>query len=313
MYKKLKNVDLNLLIALDVLLDELHVSKAASKLSLSQSATSRALARLRETFNDPLLIRSGNGMMMTDRASYLKPLVKKNLVCMQKLFVDEEFSPLTATKTFRFRATSYVAQTYMLGIIGKIKKQAPNCNIILDNITAKNLTANSGSGSDLFICGNGFSVPPNYKTRSLVSDEMACIMSKYHPLANKVLTLKDYISYGHCQLSLGKGSAGSAIDKHLTRLGLKRDIYFKTPYIMACLEVVGRSELLHTNGSNIARKYLNTFGLVIKPLPFQTPDLTLGLYWHPVHHHNPAHIWLRKLSQKEIQATLSEPLEIAPI
>lgn len=306
MYKNLRSVDLNLLIALDVLLEELHVSRAADKLSLSQSATSRVLTRLRETFNDPLLIRTSNGMIMTSRAEQLKPQVKENLINMERLFVGDEFFPLKTTRSFRFRATGYVAQAYLPRIISRITHEAPNCEVTIGNLTAKSFTSKEESEIDLLICGNGFNVPQSYKVRPLGSDEMVCIMSKNHPLAYKDLTLEDYTSYGHCQMSLGNNTGISAIDEKLAQLGVKRHISLKMSHIMACLEVVGNSELIHTNGSNIAKKYLKTFNLIIKPLPFDFPHLYHGLYWHPVHHHNPAHIWLRKLAIEEIQKSFNQ-------
>jgi DNA-binding transcriptional LysR family regulator len=306
MYKNLRSVDLNLLIALDVLLEELHVSRAADKLSLSQSATSRVLTRLRETFNDPLLIRTSDGMIMTARAEQLKPQVKENLINMQRLFVGDEFFPLKTTRSFRFRATGYVAQAYLPRIVSRITNEAPNCEVTIGNLTAKSFTSKEESEIDLLICGNGFNVPQNYKVRPLGSDEMVCIMSKDHPLAYKELTLEDYISYGHCQMSLGNNTGASAIDEQLAQLGVKRHISLKMSHIMACLEITGNSELLHTNGSNIAKKYLKTFNLIIKPLPFEFPHLSHSLYWHPVHHHNPAHIWLRKLAIEEIQKSFTQ-------
>ncbi len=85
MYRNLQSMDLNLLIALDVLLQEQHVSRASEHLSLSQSATSRILARLRDMFSDPLLVKTGDGMVMTERAKQLKPMIKHSLDVMEKL------------------------------------------------------------------------------------------------------------------------------------------------------------------------------------------------------------------------------------
>jgi DNA-binding transcriptional LysR family regulator len=294
-------MDLNLLIALDVLLDEGHVSRAASKLSLSQSATSRVLAKLREMFADPLLVRTSEGMIMTDRARQLRPLIKENLDSLGKLFVDEGFNPQTTTKHFCLRATSYVAQAYLPEVISKISEQAPNCTISIGNLSAKDFSGADEKEVDLIICGDGFTIPQNYKSRMLGIDKMVCIMNKHHPLAKKDLTLEDYVAYGHCQMSLGAGSIAASVDSFLMKLEKSRQVRLKLPHVMACLEMVGKSEYLHTNAENLAKKFLPTFNLTMKELPFKFPDLTYTMYWHPVHQKNPAHVWLRNCCNDEIK------------
>jgi len=301
MYRSLQNLDLNLLIALDVLLEERHVSRAADKLSLSQSATSRVLAKLRDMFADPLLVRTSEGMIMTERAKQLKPLIKDNLDCLEKLFIGEAFNPKTTTKHFCLRATSYVAQAYLPELVEKISKEAPNSTISIGNLSAQDLSGANEKEVDLFICGDGFSIPQNYKSRRLGIDKMVCIMSKNHPLAEKELTLESYTAYSHCQMSLGVGNIAASVDSILAKLQTSRQVRLKLPHVMACLEMVGKSEYLHSNAANLAKKFLTTFNLTMKALPFEFPQLTYAMYWHPVHQQNPAHIWLRNCCHEEIK------------
>lgn len=305
MYKNLKNMDLNLLIALDVLFEERHVSRAANQLSLSQSATSRVLAKLREMFDDPLLIRTSAGMVMTERARQLKPLIKENLDGMEKLFVGKQFDPKTTSRHFSFRATSYVSQAYLPEVVSRISREAPDSTVSIDNLEGKNLTEKEDKDIDIVICGDGFNIPPNYKSRFLGADQMVCIMSQNHPLAGKELTLKDYSAFGHCQMSLGVGNVASSVDRKLAELEHKRKIRLKLPHVMACMEMVGKTELLHTNAANLGKKFLSTFNLTMKSLPFDFPHLDYACYWHPVHHQNPAHIWLRQICQEEIKRLFS--------
>ena len=181
MYKNLQNMDLNLLIALDVLLQEQHVSRAAEKLSLSQSATSRILARLRDMFDDPLLIKSSDGMVMTQRANQLKPMIKNSLDVMEKLFIGDSFDPKTSMRHFTFRATSYVSQAYLPDVVSRINREAPNCTISIDNLSGENINSKQNKGIDIVICGDGFDIPVNFKKRHLGQDKMVCIMSKKSP------------------------------------------------------------------------------------------------------------------------------------
>ncbi|NQZ79948.1 MAG: LysR family transcriptional regulator [Colwellia sp.] len=301
MYRSLQNMDLNLLIALDVLLEEGHVSRAANKLSLSQSATSRVLAKLRDMFDDPLLVRTSEGMIMTERAKHLKPLVKDNLDCLEKLFIGETFNPKTTTKHFCLRATSYVAQAYLPEVIKRISKEAPNSTISIGNLSAQDFSGADEKEVDLIICGDGFNIPQNYKSRMLGIDKMVCIMSQQHPLAKKELTLENYVNYSHCQMSLGVGNIAASVDSFLAKLEKNRHVRLKLPHVMACLEMVGKSEYLHTNAANLAKKFLSTFNLTMKKLPFEFPDLAYAMYWHPVHQQNPAHVWLRSCCHEEIK------------
>ncbi len=302
MYRNLRGLDLSLLVALDVLFEELHVSRAANKLSLSQSATSRTLARLRDMFDDPLLLRTAEGMVMTERAKQLKPLVKDCLDGAEKLFMGDNFEPNASTRHFSFSATSYVAQAYLPEVMSKIRLEAPNCTVSLDNLSAVNLNGNDEERVDLIICGDGFNIPQNYKSRHLGRDKMVCIMSNKHPLAKKrSFSVKDYVAYGHCQMSLGTSNTLISVDSHLAALNEKRIVRLKLPHVMACMEMVGKTDLLHTNASNLNRKFLKEFNLTIKELPFDFPNLDYAIYWHPIHHQNPAHIWLRNRCVDEIK------------
>ncbi len=299
MYKNLQGLDLNLLVAIDVLFEERHVSRAADKLSLSQSATSRILAKLRDMFDDQLLVRTSDGMVMTVRAKQLKPLIRENLDNLDKLFIGEKFDPKVTTKHFCLRATSYVAQAYLPEVIRRLNKEAPNCTISIGNLSAKHLA--DKDETDLVICGDGFNIPQNYKSRQLGIDKMMCIMSNDHPLAQQKLTLDHYTAYGHCQMSLGVGNPASSVDKCLAELGKSRQVRLKLPHVMACMEMVGKSEYLHTNAANLAKKFLSTFNLTMKALPFEFPDIKYAMYWHPIHQQNPAHLWLRTLCNEEIK------------
>ena len=302
MYRNLVGLDLNLLIALDVLFEELHVSRAADKLSLSQPATSRILGRLRDMFDDPLLVRTADGMVMTERAKHLKPLVKENLDGMQKLFIGDSFEPKTTNRHFCFRATSYVSQAYLPEVMSRVNREAPNCSVSIGNLSEQELTSKDDKEVDLVICGDGFNIPQNYKLRRLGSDQMVCIMSKNHPLAaKKQLSLEDYLSYGHCQMSLGGGSFAESVDQYLVQINQKRQIRLKLPHVMACMEMVGKSDFFHTNTSNLAKKFLPVFNLTMKQLPFKFPLIDYTIYWHPIHHQNPAHVWLRKICIEEIK------------
>ena len=301
MYRNLQNMDLNLLIALDVLLQEQHVSRASDHLSLSQSATSRVLSRLRDMFGDPLLVKTGDGMVMTQRAKQLKPMIKHSLDVMEKLFIGDTFDPLTTTRNFSLRATSYVSQAYLPEVVSRIAREAPNCSIQIENLSGENFNSQQNEDVDLIICGDGFDIPQNFKQKHIGVDKMICIMSKNHPLAHKKISLNDYVSYGHCQMTLGVGSVTASIDRLLGRIKHKRHVRLKLPHVMACMEMVAKSDFLHTNASNLARKFLPVFNLTMKELPFEYPLMDYSIYWHPIHHQNPAHVWLRNICSDEIK------------
>ncbi|MEM9181725.1 MAG: LysR family transcriptional regulator [Pseudomonadota bacterium] len=300
----LRSVDLNLLIALDVLLEEQHVSRAAQRINLTQSATSRLLGRARELFGDSLLVRSGSAMMLTERARSLQPHLRETIEQVQGLFEASAFDPSTTERRFRILGTSYVAQTFIPSVVRRLTDQAPGCSLAIESILPTRSWLHEQTHVDLAVFGTGIEVPETFRVRRVGSDNMVCVMRRGHPAARGTFTVKDYVSFDHCLLSMGGESFTTTIDRALDEHGLARRAVLKLPQVMACMEVAGCTNLFFTVASRLATKFLDLFDLTMRPLPVEFPELTYRLGWHPIHQNNPAHQWLRQACAEEIEALL---------
>jgi len=303
MYESLKKLDLSLLIALDMLLREKHVSRAADKLDLSQPGMSRALARLRELFGDPLLVRGRSGMMLTERAEALAPEVQMFLDQAQRLFDAGGFDAAQSTRKFSIRATHYAMQTYLPEIVRSFRRQAPNASLVIEDLKVHDLEMEVSPSCDLAIAGPDIIQPETYIRRKLGEDRFVCIMSADHPLADKELTLDDYLAYPQCVVSMG-GGPSTKVDEALAQVGKRRRAALFLPNSLAALEMMRGSDFLITAACNQVRRFAEQFGLIWKDLPFPHMPVTYHLVWHPLYQDNLAHRWFRTLVQDHMQKAL---------
>ena len=191
-HTELAGVDLNLVLALDALLAERHVTRAAARLGIKQSAASHALARLRDVLGDPLLVRGPRGTMIpTPRATALAPAIHRILVDLSAaLRGDDAFDPATARRTFRIASTDYVELVLMPRLVERLGRIAPNIDLWLHTLV--------DHGDDAFAAGTvdvvigpprGADRPAGSYEKVLFDESFTCIVRAAHPLASSKLTL----------------------------------------------------------------------------------------------------------------------------
>ncbi len=290
----LRRVDLNLLVALDALLAECHVSRAAEKLGLSQPAMSRMLAKMRTMFGDPLLVRGQGGLMPTERAQELRPRLRDILDQTQQILEKQTFDPARTDRQFRIRATHYGMQTFLPAVAARFCREAPGATLDIRALDAFSLDYERGHDSDLAIAVDQIHVPESYMQKKIAADHFVCVMDGDHPLAKSKLTLEGYLGYRHIQVTMG-GGPNIPADDILAGQGRARRKAIHITNAAAGLAMLKGSDLLMTQTTRLALPLAAQLGLVIKPLPFELPPVTYRLAWHPVHHHHEAHRWLRKL------------------
>ncbi len=300
MHDDLRKFDLNLLVALDALLEEKHVSRAATRLGLSQPAMSRMLARTRDAFDDPLLVRGGGGLILTERAMELRPKLLNALDQVEQLFDADEFDPATASRVFRLKATHYVIQNFLPDIVRRYFAVASHAGLVIDDLKAHDLESDHNASADLSIVANGIDVPQTFMRKKLGNDKFVCVMSREHPLAKKGLTLDTYLNYRHVIVLLGSG-LHTPIDALLQGMGRTREKALHVVNSLAAMDMLRGSELLMTVSSRQVDRYADDLGLVWHELPFEVPEVEYSLVWHPVHQQNAAHGWFRKFIYKEMR------------
>lgn len=301
----LERVDLNLLIYLDVLLREKNVTRAAEQLGVTQPAMSNILRRLRTLFNDPLLIRSSEGMTPTERALELQPRIRDALSDLALILEPRtEFRPFTSTRVFRIMTSDYAEATLVPRLVKAMRSEAPN--VVLDFLTPSDVSYRDMEQGKVDLAINRFNeIPQSFHQVLVWRDSFSCLLSPSHPAVGH-LSLKSYLEAQHIWVSktgMGVGfgvnpekSGGLGwIDQALERIGQKRKISIFTRHYQMPALLAANVDLIATLPTRIARLQANNQNLVIKEPPFYIPEFELKMAWCPLLHHHPAHRWLRQL------------------
>lgn len=289
--------DLNLLVALKVLLEEGSVSRAAVRLNLSQSAMSRVLGRLRALLGDPLFTRQGQSLLPTQRALELNELLNEPLEAMRTLLTPNDFRPQECEQRFVIATTDYAMQTILPFALPRIYTEAPGISLEFSPLQHDHLLSQlTTGGCDMAICR------PTGPIEPLCSDHLGlvsvfCMLSKHHPLAEGDLTLEDYLSYPHAMIAISDG-VKALIDDAL-RGYPDRKMVLRAYHLEAALAIVESMPLIITVPADLAYLVADKHDLVIKSLPFEFKPFDYSLIWHPRCEHSASQIWLRNLIKEE--------------
>lgn len=287
-----KNADLNLLRAFDALISERNVSRAAEKLFLSQPATSALLARLREVLQDPLLVRSGRGMVPTERALALAEPVRKVLLDIQGILQPQQaFDPQTSERTFTVAATEYVLQTLLPAFPQQLDQTAPRIRVALVAPNHDTMVRQMESGMlDIAIVNQGL-VPPQLRSSRFLRDDFCVIARKRHPHINKRLSLTTFCNLPHVVVSPRNSSFVAQTDESLKAMGLQRFVQLSVPYFTMAADVVAHSNMIAVYPRRLASSVADR--VQVLKLPLAVSSFALGMCWHERSQRDPAHQWLR--------------------
>jgi len=291
----LRTFDLNLLVAFDVLMRELNVTRAAEQMFITQSAMSHVLQKLRQQLDDPLLVKTSSGMKPTERALALVDPVKALLAEAERLIKPPlEFDAATSQRRFVLAATDYIEFLLMPELSGHIEKIAPGIDLHVKRTEASFPVSQLENGSlDVVLGFESVLNPPGHLSRQyLFSDKMACVVRQDHSLLNKPPSLNEFVSVPHMLISR-TGSNVGIIDQKLAELGLERRIKLIVPHFLSAPLIVAKTDMILSLPYRIAEQFTTIAPLAIFPLPFELPDYDLCMIWHPLMDKDPAHQWLR--------------------
>lgn len=287
----LQRVNLNLLISLQYLLQEKQVTAAAHRQFITQSAMSKNLAKLREIFSDPLLIKIDNHSQLTEKAKQLKPVLAQILNNIDGLLVTGGFEPALSQREFTIASTDYVTDYVLPAALSHLYYHAPNIKLNLTHWDKFTLSAMERGEIDL----GATIIRPEHKQLSylpLEQDGYVCIMRPQHPLAEVELLLNDYIQYPHGIITSGADKSGD-IDVALAAKGLFREIALRVPSYSSAFSIIAKTDHLLTIPNSIADKLIKDQDFIKKNLPIELPILQAAMIWHPRFDHDLAHKWLR--------------------
>jgi DNA-binding transcriptional LysR family regulator len=304
-------VNLNHLVALDALLTERSVGKAAQKLGVTQSALSHTLRSLRETTGDALLVRSGNAMVLTPFAEQAKERLQRGLAELESVVSGRAaFDPATITDCFTLATYDGIAAISAAPLLAELTGRAPNSTLRIQPIEMKDLPRQLESGDIDLVA-----LPPVLDFQGLASEEIeasspklsgfSVVCRRDHPKIRKRLTLAQYCSIPHAVGSL-TGDGPTFIDHLLERQGRSRRVVFRAPYMLALAEVISTSDLLLTLPTAMAEFFCARWPLQILPFPLPFEGDNLVLWWHPRFTDDPAHRFFREVVQAATRQVVEE-------
>jgi DNA-binding transcriptional LysR family regulator len=294
----INSVNLNLLLAFEALLEEQNVSRAATRIGISQPAMSNALARLRELFNDPLFRRTSRGMKATSRALELAGPVRNGLTQLRGAFADRPlFDPRASTRSFRLAMTDY-AELVLLGpLLQSVARAGGSTQIVVRRVERIFLPPEEELRAGSFDAAIGFypdanSLDPHTRSLDLFAEQNVCIARKGHPLLRKGFTLRHFVVAGHIGVFYRDETVG-LVDNILAGYGLRRRLLATTPHFLSAVCVVAKSDLIAIVPAGLAARFQRQFGLEIRRSPVRLPTFHMRLLWNEHNSEDPALEWLR--------------------
>ncbi|MGA8872143.1 MAG: LysR family transcriptional regulator [Candidatus Acidiferrales bacterium] len=304
---ELTQFDLNLLVTLDALLTEKNVTHAGRRVHLSQSATSAALARLRNSFQDQLLVPVKGKMVLTPLAQGLvKPVRNLLLQAQATVATKVKFDASASHQHFSIAVSDYVATIFMADALSAIHKQAPHLTFELVPTSERALEALESGILDFHIAPEIFASKAHPKM-PLLEDTHTVIAWNRNSRVGTKISLEQYLSLGHVAIHVGDGP-GPNFDEHfLRRMKCKRRAEVVTHTFDVVPHLVVGTDRVATVATRLARKYAKFLPLKLLPLPVEIPPMIEVLQWHKYHDQDPAYIWLRNLLREVATRKLGSP------
>ena len=287
----LSKVDLNLFIVFDAIYTEANLTRAGQIVGITQPAVSNALARLRETFNDPLFVRTAQGMVPTPMAQNIIGPVR-NALSLLRVSVQESriFNPLQASKTFRISMTDLTEAVILPPMFQRLRRLAPA--VVIESFLCKRreTTKELAAGRLDFAVDAPLNTDPQVRHVKLMEDQYVCALRKGHPLNKEKITLDDYLALTHIHISSRRNGLGY-VDLALGKMGLQRKIALRSQHYLMASQVLQQTDMVMTVPERFARRHdLNYVALPVNDVP----PVETHLYWHESTDQDPANRWMRE-------------------
>ncbi len=296
----LATFDLNLLVAFDALVRECSVTRAARRLSVSQSAMSHTLKRLRTLFEDPLLVRGRSGMLLTPRAEALVLPIRSGLVALSRAVTQPpNFDPATASCAFKVATPDLFNALAMPRLITRIRREAPGIDLGLRPVREDELAGRLETGElDLAIVpwmeglvAENSRTAPGLVRRLLFKDHFVSFARAGHPVLKcDPVSLEDFLALSHALVS-PSGEGQGLVDLMLSKMGRSRRVALRVPDFQSAASLVRQSDLVLTAPASLAQ--VADVNLVPFTTPLPLPTHSLNMVWHTRFTADPGHCWLR--------------------
>ncbi len=298
----LRNVNLNLLPVLHALVHHRSVTRAGETLNMSQSAVSDALAHLRHVFGDPLLVRSGRQMLLTDLARELIPQIEEAVTSIQKLLDTPDLDPTTISRRFVIATADSVVMSIGPGLLSRLTARAPSVSIQFVGLGSETCAQGNAGELDLLIGPTEvLKNTVNFRSAWLYDDDFVCIMRESHPLSKRKLTSKAYWSATHASYRPDNIMQGTLEARLMHREGESEFDVVHLPQFTLLPFFVESTDCLAMVSRRVAERMQQHTKIVIRELPFQQEPIPMSMFWNDIKHNDPAHRWFRsQLTELEI-------------
>ncbi|HEX4328908.1 MAG TPA: LysR family transcriptional regulator [Burkholderiales bacterium] len=306
-----RKLDLNLLVALQVLVREKSVSKAAARLYLGQPAMSGTLARLRELLGDDILVRSGRGMQPTSRALALCAQLAPALESIRAtLFEQPVFDPATQARTFHLGMRDWVESWLMPGLMARVQQAAPHVRIAVRASDAQQ-GARMLQEEEMDLGISVFPAGPAWQRReTLATMGYRCVYDGKRLRLRAPLTLEQYLAHPHL-VTPAQADFHGAVDDELVGRRKRRSVIYTTPRFAALPLLLRRADLIATVPEQSARQWAEVFGLTVSPVPLRIAPFEISMIWHARRESDAGLQWLRSVV-REVAAAEMRSLAPAP-
>ncbi|CAH1043023.1 LysR family transcriptional regulator [Halomonas sp. TD01] len=308
--RSLRHFDLNLLLVFEALMRERHVTRAAETLHLSQPALSHALKRLRDALEDPLLIRTNNGLQPTPRALALLPVVQQALTMLQEgLTPPASFSPSTSARHFTLATTDYFEEVMYPAFLSQLLTYAPDISFTIELITPSVLSEGLEQRQVDMVVGldSQSTLPSGVIQHPWMDEELVCLAATGNGRVGDALDIQQFAREAHVALTDISGLRPSNIDSCLVRHGLNRRVISKNLNYIAAARVVALTDAIMTLPRQMAERFITMLPVRIVAPPKELPALNMTLIQHGLYANEPALIWLTQ-SLQEFASTFKQKI-----
>jgi DNA-binding transcriptional LysR family regulator len=285
--------DLNLLIVFDAVMQDRSVTRAGSRIGLSQPAMSHALNRLRHMLKDDLFVRTPDGMVPTPRAEMLAQPLRNALSEMQLALEPVAFDPAKADRHFTLAVNNYAAVVLAPPLVAAVTAAAPSVRLDLRPSGTLDLFQQMDRGDLDLVLGRDDDPVERFARTDLLEDPFVMVMRRGHPAIRRKLSPAAFAALPHLEIS-SSGEDTGFIDRWLAKNGCQRHIALRAPYLSAA-SVLVQSDFVATLSRRIAQEFVRNHPLEIRQPPYESPRVRTTMLWHRRLDRHPAHHWLREI------------------
>ena len=299
---KLSDVDLNLFVVFDAIYREQNLTRAGEIIGITQPAVSNSLARLRKLFNDPLFVRTSEGMVPTPVSQNIIGSIRQSLELMRSSVQESEsFKPRLSDKRFRISMTDLTQAMLLPELFEGMKKKAPKVSIECYQVHRRDMNIELASGNLDLAIDIPLTPDPQIKQRKLIKHPYVCLVSKKNPFSKGELTTHEYLQLQHIHISTRRGGLG-LVDLALGKMGKKRNIVLRTQHYLAAPNLLKNTNFALTIPQAFADLVAESSDTTYLQLPFEVPSLETFLYWHESTDSDQSNKWMRDLISESYTA-----------